>query len=397
MLLQIQLARSIISRIDKEGLIGLTQKLVRIPSINPPGDEAGVAESLDQEMRSYGFASKLVEVSANRTNVVATYSGKKKGKAVLWNGHMDVVPVGDPNSWKYGPFSGTLHKGRIHGRGSVDMKGGLAAAAVACKAFVEEHQHNFEGRIVFTGVVDEESAGLGTKHLVSNGIKADMAIIAEPSDGMIYRAHKGVLWFEVTTRGIALHSSRVKSGSVENAIYRMSRVVNVLENYLAELEKRKDALVGNPTISVGMIKGGTKTNVVPDSSTITVDRRLLPNESPKKALNEIRKLLANVTRDKLEIQVVLEREGALVGENEPIVKITRDAVKEVTGKLPKVTGCIATTDMSFLVNQGKIPAVVYGPGSLEQAHVADEYVEVDELVSAAKVYASILERALIDY
>ena len=276
----------------------------------------------------------------------------------------------------------------------MDMKGGLASAIIAARTFADIHGEDFAGRIIIAGVVDEEDAGIGSKKLVQS-VKADMAIVAEASDNSIYRAHKGVLWFEITARGKALHSSRVRSGNYENAIYRMSRVVNTLEDYLDELEKRKDTLVGNPTINVSIIKGGTKTNIVPDSCTITVDRRLLPNEDPKIALEEIRKLLVSKTKLKdLDFHVTLEREGCVIKEDEPIVKLTKGAVKEETGKEPRVTGCMATTDMSFLVNQGKIPTVVYGPGSLEQAHVANEYVDVNELLNAAKVYSTIFEKVL---
>jgi len=368
--------------------------MVRIPSVNPPGNEEDLAEFLVQELKSYGFSTRFVSVQPKRPNVLTMLSGKKKGKTILMNGHMDVVPAGDLSAWKFEPFSGTLHQGRIYGRGSVDMKGGLASAIIAAKAFADTYGDDFAGSILIAGVVDEEDAGIGSKKLVEN-VKADMAIVAEPSDNAIYRAHKGVLWFEITTKGKALHSSRVRSGEFDNAIYKMTRVVNALEDYLSELEKRKDPLVGNPTINVSIIKGGTKTNVVPESCTITVDRRLLPNEDPKVALEEIRKLLARKIELKdLAFQVALEREGTIVKESEPIVKLTRNAVQEVTGKQPKVTGCMATTDMAFLVNQGKIPAVVYGPGSLEQAHVANEYVEVEELLKAAKVYAKIFEKAL---
>jgi len=382
------------TRIREGDLIKLTQSMVRIPSVNPPGDEEDLAEFLVQKLKSYGFLSKLVDVKSKRPNVLATLSGKKMGKTILINGHMDVVPVGDLSAWMFDPFSGTLHQGRIYGRGSVDMKGGLAAAIIAAKTFADVYGEDFAGSIIIAGVVDEEDAGIGSKKLVQN-VKADMAIVAEASDHSIYRAHKGVLWFEITTRGKALHSSRVRSGNFENAIYKMSRVVNTLEDYLAVLEKKENSLVGNPTINVSIIRGGTKTNIVPDSCTITVDRRLLPNEDPKVALEEIRKLLVSKTKFKnLEFRVTLAREGSVIKEDEPIVKLTRDAVQDVTGKQPKVTGCVATTDMSFLVNQGKIPTVVYGPGSLEQAHVANEYVEVDELLKAAKVYATVFEKVL---
>ena len=392
------MTRETFKRIKEDDLVKLTQSLVRIPSVNPPGDEQILAELIHSELQSYGFSSRLVEIAPKRANVVASYQGRRAGKTILLNCHMDVVPAGDVSSWKYDPFSATLEEGRIFGRGSVDMKGGLAASVVAARAFIETRGNDFSGKIILTGVIDEEDAGLGTKSLVEDGIRADMAIIAEPTDGMIYRAHKGVLWFEITTRGVSLHSSQVKTGRTVNAIHKMTKVVNALENYLSELEKRKDTLVGNPTISVGMIRGGTKTNVVADSCTITVDRRLLPNENPKQALNEIRKILSDLSKkDKklqIETRVVLEREGAIVEPNEEIVKVTRDAAREVTGKAPRVTGCIATTDMAFLVNRGKIPTVVYGPGSLEQAHVANEFVEVKELVKAAKVYASVFERIL---
>lgn len=386
----------ILSRIAENDIVRLAQDLIKIPSVNPLGNEEDVSYFLAEKMRDLGFRVETYEVEPKRPNVIGTLSGSKDGRSIMFNGHMDVVPVGDLSRWTYDPFGGEIHGGRIYGRGSTDMKGGIASMLVAMKALVDSSKE-FSGKLIFTGVMDEESEGLGTRSIVERGYRAEMAVIGEPSDGLIYRGHKGSLFFEVITSGTSKHSSQVSSKSSANAIYRMVRVVRAIEEMLPDLEKRGDGLLGNPTISVGEIEGGTKPNIVPEKCRIVVDRRILPDEDPHTVLNQIRRSLLDLSKDDPEFSVdvneIISREGAIVSNNSEIVKIASQAIGDVSESTPRISGMKATTDMAFLVKAG-IPTIIYGPGSIQQAHVTDEFIDIDQLLNAARAYASILSSTL---
>lgn len=382
-------------KIDQHYLVDLTRELVTIPSVNPPGKEKEVAELLFQKMTQLGMDVELQECADRRPNVVGVLKGRRSDRTFLLNGHIDVVPAGDPQQWDNDPFSASLENGYIYGRGSADMKGGLASMLGTVKALVDSGI-DLNVDVIVAGVIDEEHMGLGTKRLVRDGIKADVGVIGEPTDLVPLRGHKGILQLAITTRGQAIHSSRVRSQSSIgiNAIYKMSTIIQALEAFLVELEKQGNALLGNPTVSIGTIIGGTKTNVVPDMCTITVDRRLLPKEDPEQAKEEICKIIRGLKNNDsmlhVEVNTILYREGCVVDEKAPVVSLARKAVENVTGSFPSVAGFVATSDMAILVNDGKIPTILLGPGSLAQAHVVNEHVPVQQIVDAAKIYTHMI-------
>ncbi|MBI2185308.1 MAG: M20 family metallopeptidase [Thaumarchaeota archaeon] len=376
-------------------VIHLTSDLVKIPSENPPGEEEEAAEFVAEYLKALGFSIEIYEVLPKRPNVVARLKGSEGRPVLMLNGHLDVVPAGERTAWSFNPYSGAIKDGRVLGRGSADMKGGLAAMLVAAKTLVEQ-DFRLKGDLVISAVMDEESMGSGASSLVDRGVKADMAVIGEPTNLEIQRAHKGTLWLEITTRGVSGHSSRITSSGKDgpvNAVFKMAKLVSTLEDHLKTLEARRNNVVGNPTVNVGRIDGGLKVNMVPDICRIEVDRRLVPGESPEKARAEIESLVKTLSSSdpwfKAEVRVVSQREAAEVAESERVVSACKQAVKAVKGIDAKVGGFTATSDMSIFVNKGRTPTVILGPGRLEQAHVVDEYVDASQVVDAAKIYARI--------
>ena len=276
------------------------------------------------------------------------------------------------------------------------MKGAIASMIIAIKNIIK-YQNDFSGKIIFTGVMGEETTGLGTQKIIEDKISADMAIVGEPSDGNIYRAHKGTMWFNITTYGKLGHSSESNSKS-NNAIINMTKIIREIEKISKELEKKENKLLGHPSINIGLIKGGTKQNMIPDSCTASIDRRTLPNEKPKEIILQLNRRLNRLynqdNRLKFSIKQKVVREAVEISESEPIIQELKKSIMKVCKKEPIISGMKATTDMSILVNQGKIPSVIYGPGFLKQAHTIDEFIKIDTLLEASKVYATLITKTL---
>ncbi|OHE54098.1 MAG: hypothetical protein A3K61_06245 [Thaumarchaeota archaeon RBG_16_49_8] len=392
--------QTLFSKVDSREAANLVSSMVQIPSVNPPGNEEGIAQFLAGKMSEIGLEVETFESAPHRPNVIGRLRGTGGGPVLMLNGHLDVVPPGDPGLWTVEPFGGEIRHGKVYGRGSADMRGGLASMLLAAKV-LREAGVPLKGDLLLTGVADEEVGGKGANDVVDRGYSADMVVICEPTDLVPLRAHKGILWLEISTAGNALHSSRVSSkgtwGEV-NAIYKMTEVIKALQNYLTELEKRTNPLVGNPTVSVGTIIGGTKTNIVPDRCTITVDRRLLPDESPEEAKAEIEQILLKLSEQdpklKTDLKVIISRSGAVTPEDSPIVQLSKAAAEEALGKPVEVSGCPATSDMEVFVNRAGWPTVIMGPGRIGTAHIVDEYIDVDQVVAAAKIYISLALKTL---
>jgi acetylornithine deacetylase/succinyl-diaminopimelate desuccinylase family protein len=313
----------------------------------------------------------------------------------MLNGHVDTVPAGDIDKWQYNPFEPVVRDGKLYGRGAADMKGGLAAMIYAAKKIVDSGL-DLSGSLLVTCVVDEEVTGYGTKSLVDRGYTADFAIVGEPTELAVLTAHKGALEFTVTTSGKSAHGSTPRKGL--NAVYKMSRVCLAFERYLDELEKTNHPLVGSPSVNVGRIQGGTAVGVVPEKCQIWVERRTLPGESLEDVKSGIEALFRRL-RDadselNLDWKVTLEVDASETPSESPIVKRSLEAVSEVTGIAATPKGFVAVCDMRFLVNQAKIPTVILGPGSMDQAHVTDEYIEIQQLIDASKIYYLMAKKLL---
>ena len=382
-------------------ILETTKKLIRIQSVNPPGCEAELANYIARLMSEIGLDVHVHELETNRANVIGKIEGTGDGPTLMLNGHLDVVPPGELNQWTSPPFEPRVEGERLFGRGACDMKGGIAAILAATKSIVGR-KSELRGSLLVTFVADEESMGKGVNDLIDKGYRADMAVIGEPTRLQVVTAHKGLVWMELTTYGRSAHASTVSSdgkGGGINAIYKMCKAVSQAEEFLTVLENRRHRLVGNPTISVGEIVGGTKPNVVPDSCRASIERRMLPGERPDQVIQELRQLFDSISKTdpnfNYDLKTMNIREAAEINEEERITKLCRNAVKEVTGFDPGITGFVATSDMAVLVNRAKIPTVLLGPGDLgAQGHAPNEFVPIAELTTAARIYERLIMNAL---
>jgi succinyl-diaminopimelate desuccinylase len=374
----------------KEELIELVQKLVRIKSLS--GDKKNlsqIGELLACEMRETDLEVDLLEAEEGLTNVVGRHKGSKDAPRILFNGHTDVVPVQNLDVWEVDPFSAEMKNGRIYGRGACDMKGGLAAMIIAYKVLLSVFPE-FSGNLILTATVDEEIGGFkGMKYIVDQGISADMGIVCEPSNFMITNVCKGLLWLRLITKGKSAHGSMPEKGV--NAIYKMSKVLTLLERYRFKVPTH--AMLGDPTISVGSIKGGTKPNVIPDRCESEIDVRYLPSQSHKDVMAELKKQIEGLKREDHQIEAELEliryRTSVEIKKEEPVVTLIADALRKVIQKEPQYKGMPSPGDSEYLVRAG-VPSVMFGPGTEELCHVDNEWISVDDLVTGVKIYALIM-------
>jgi acetylornithine deacetylase/succinyl-diaminopimelate desuccinylase family protein len=381
--------RAAAEAVDPDEVVRIARALIAAPSENPPGDEEGPAAVATDVLASLDADPTLVRSDEGRPNVVAEL-GAGEGPSLAWNGHLDVVPAGDPATWTRDPWSGTVDAGRLVGRGSVDMKGGIAAALAAATA-LRRAGIGLAGSLAFHLVADEEVGGLhGTRVLFERGLLTqDACIVGEPSELQLGLAQRGGAWMTATARGKAAHGSQPQRGV--NAITSMARFLLRLPEVLPD---REHALVGRPTVNAALISGGSGPNVVPDRCVVDIDRRILPGEADAEAVREpFLELAARLRIDHPEVDVDVElrewTDAAEASGDAAIARVARDAVAAETGRRPDDVGFTGITDARFYLNDASIPGVILGPGSLSLAHTANESVPVDELVAAARIYARI--------
>ncbi|MFE7225677.1 M20 family metallopeptidase [Nocardioides sp. NPDC057577] len=380
--------------VDADEVVALAQRLVRARGQNPPGEEAATVAVLAEECRRRGFEVTLDEVAPGRANLIARVGGGS-GPGLLIVSHSDVVPPGD--GWSGDPFSGDVRDGRLHGRGSADTKGGLAAAIVALSTVDNVDQAS----ITLAVLVDEEELGLGIRHLVrdlsTNSHTA--CVVIEPTSLQPVIAARGDAYLEITLTGLAAHSGNPSDG--RNAIHGMAHVVAEIERWHDELAASRHPLCGPAGWSVGTIEGGQATSTVAAHCRITADRRLLPGESAQDVRLEVeRRLEALGLADRgltLDVRMTMNMPGFETSGDDPIVDDVAAALTAAGAPSPTPTGWTAACDGGFVASAG-IPVVVLGPGSVaDQAHRPDESVEVADLVTAARVYADLLARHVREF
>jgi acetylornithine deacetylase len=365
--------------------VGLTRELVRIDSRNPslvagaPG-EAATANCLRAVLDAWGGRVELQTVAPGRANVIARFGPGSSGRTLLFNGHMDVVGT---DGMLHAPWSAEERDGRIFGRGSSDMKAGLAAM---CAAAARAATH-IAGEVIIAAVVDEEYASIGTRALVDSGTRADAAVVTEPTRLAIMPAHKGFAWFEVATHGRAAHGSRWELGV--DAIALMGRVLTELERYDRNvLAARSHPLLGRASLHASTIEGGVGMSTYPERCVLKLERRTLPGETPESVEEEI----VNCCRAALagdappaDVKAFLSAPPRDVATDAPIVVALEDACA-AAGVQRTIQGMSAWTDAALL-NEAGIPAVCFGPGDISLAHAAEEFVEISEIERAADVLA----------
>ncbi|KUG54421.1 acetylornithine deacetylase [Serinicoccus chungangensis] len=381
--------QEVLARITAERLVPLAQQLVRAPGANPPGEEAATAEALAGLAEGLGLSAALEEVEPGRPNVGVRLDGGD-GPGLLFLGHTDVVPPGPLEDWGVDPYAADLADGRLVGRGSADMKGGLAAVLLAMAA-VREAGVRLTGPVLLDALCDEEQNGIGIRRYVEQTAPDLLGcVVAEPTDLATVVAARGASYLHIEVRGVAAHAGRPADG--RNAISGAALVVADLDRWHEELAGTAHALVGPATVNVGVIQGGTSGSAVPDLCRVEVDRRLLPGESMEAVVETVRGRLEALDLGARgltwSVTSPMDMPGFETAPEEPFVR-TVDAAMSGAGRGPvPLQGWTAACDGGFVAQAWGIPVVVQGPGSVnEQAHRPDESVAVEELVVAARGYA----------
>ena len=410
---------SIFRRIaDKEdNVVALTRDLIRIPTVNPPGDAyTPCAELIGDRLGKRGFHVEYVRGEGTigdsdaypRTNVIARIEGNRPGPCVHFNGHIDVVEPG--LGWTVDPYEGVVKDGKVYGRGSCDMKGGLAAAIVAVEALLEEHGRDFPGAIEISGTVDEESGGYGgVAYMAEKGYfskpRVDHVIIPEPLNvDRVCIGHRGVWWAEVETRGKIAHGSMPFLG--DSAIRHMGAFLNKIEQELyPALEKKRTTMPVVPegakqsTLNINSFHGGLNegfdglpASLVADSCRMVLDRRFLIEEDLGEVKAEVIDLLENLkaNRDKFSytIRDMMEVPPTMTDENAPVVLAVAAEILRVLGRKAETVVSPGTYDQKHIARIGHLhDCIAYGPGILDLAHQPDEYIGIEDMVNSMHVMA----------
>jgi acetylornithine deacetylase len=366
----------------------LLSDLVSLPSVNPMGrplhgpeiGEHQVTAYLEQFFSHLSIPSERQAVAPGRDNIVARCDLSGETRTVLLEAHQDTVPT---DRMIIDPFGATVENGRLYGRGACDVKGGMAAMLWAF-ARIARDKPTGAANVIMACTVDEEFGMLGVRELVRRGLRADMAVVAEPTRLQIVNTHKGAVRWSLTAQGRSCHSSAPEQGI--NAIYRMAGLLVAIEQYAEWLRTSPaDARLGPPTLNVGRIEGGLSVNTVPDSCRIEIDRRLLPGEDPRNALEQFIAYLKKGTSgvafecsQPWPAMLALSADGSA----EPAARLGA-AVDDVLGS-HGVTAVPYGTDASTIASVG-VPTVVFGPGDVAHAHTADEWVSIDEVEQAGEI------------
>ncbi len=392
--------RRALAHVDEAELVTLTRDLVRLPSVVRPGvagaTEAAVAEHVERWFLKEGFEVEVQEVAPGRPNVLAALGAPDPSPALLLEGHTDVVTEGDAAAWRHPPFAAALEDGRIWGRGAADMKGGLAAAMVAAAA-IKRSGARLGGRLVVGALVDEEGDMLGARHLCQTaaGRRLTAAIICEPEQNEICLEQRGVVWARVTVHGRMAHGAMPEAGA--NPLVGLAALLRgapALERRLRRLCRRSRYLrppTVTPTIVAAPLAGVPQANVIPASAQATLDVRLTPGPDEAAVAAELDRLCREAAAALPGLRVEWQpvngfRMPTVVDRDEPLVRAVAAAVRHVTGRAPRFGGVPGSTDGTILRSLLGIPIVTLGPGSRQIPHQVDEYVEVRELVEAAKIY-----------
>ncbi|MDZ4094336.1 MAG: acetylornithine deacetylase/succinyl-diaminopimelate desuccinylase family protein [Paracoccaceae bacterium] len=412
----------LLSEIDcrREDLVALTQGLIRIPTLNPPGrNYREICDYLGARLTAAGFATQFIRAAGTpgdcdiypRWNLIARHQGAAPGECVHFNSHHDVVEVG--HGWTRDPFGGALEADRIYGRGSCDMKGGLAASIIAAEAFIATHP-DYHGSIEISATADEESGGYGgVAHLAAQGHFAHVqhVIIPEPlHKDRICLGHRGVWWAEVETKGRIAHGSMPFLG--DSAIRHMGAVLQEIETVLYPLLAGKITAMPvvpegarQSTLNINSIHGGEAepepgntglpTPCVADRCRIVLDRRFLIEEDITQVKAELTALMERVKSRRpsfeYEIRDLFEVQPTMTDRDAPIVRSTAAAIKRVLAKQAEYVVSPGTYDQKHIDRIGRLHnCIAYGPGLLHLAHQPDEWVGVQDMVDSAKVMALVL-------
>ncbi|MBA3274402.1 MAG: M20 family metallopeptidase [Chloroflexia bacterium] len=381
--------RLVLDCIEEEAVIAFHQGLVRIPTVNPPGDVREAIAFCEAPLADAGFSTEVVSTDDIMPNLIAQF-GPRGGPVLGFNAHVDVVPVGERSVWRHDPFGAEIDDGKIYGRGAGDDKASVTAQVMAGLALAKSGVP-LSGQLVVNEVADEEAGGFKGAAFVSERefFTPDFMIVGEQTFNGIALGEKGASPTRISVRGRTAHGALPWEGA--NAIEAMAEIIVALRrDYWPVLATRTSPIFHPSSASVNLFEGGIKSNVVPDYAQIYVDRRLIPGERPAEVVKEIeaiaRQAVAGLSGITVEVgEVFPGGEATSTPEDSPLVKAMVGANQRL-GLSTALGGFSMATDGRFWARKG-IPTIIYGPGDPKLAHVPDEWIGIDELLQATRVYA----------
>ena len=386
-------------------LLALAQTLLRHPSENPPGGEREVAQALRQVIDRHSLGDTVTIASdPERPSVIATIQGRGPGKRLIYNGHTDVVPVGDDERalWKADPFGGEIIDGELYGRGAADMKGPIAAMLYSAIA-IRDADEPFNGELVLAFTADEENGGhYGAEYIANQGLaEADACLIGEPS-GMdsgldfLATACRGAVCFTLMVKGTQMHSSQSDIRGGVNAGVKLAKVLYRMSEELVIRHEPHPLYPQGVTINLAeTLSGGVNYCIIPGYMEARNDIRLLPGMTRDTVMEDLNGFLDMLRAEDpdLDVEMVLDDgqgwiDGAEIPANHPLVDSVLEATNSVLGFKPRIGGFTGGTDAPYFQTIARTPTIsAFGPGLLSMAHGPNERVPVDDLVSSAKIYA----------
>lgn len=363
----------------------LLKKLIQTAPVDKTG-EIRTAEVLRDYLSPFGIATKVDYLNDKNANFISRIKGRGQQKAILFAGHLDVVPVQQEN-WGFPAFEGIEQDGKICGRGATDMLGGLAAMAETL-AEIKRENHALAGDVIFAATAAEETNSIGVKHFLRNTGKSLGhllgIIVTEPTAMEVMRAHRGILWLEITTTGKTAHGSMPHLGI--NAIEKMMTFLNTFKDY--HIQHQPHPLLGGCSISVNKIAGGQAANIVPDHCSVQIDIRTLPQQAHNLIKKDIEQLIDTLRQHdkhfKAKISVIRSVPAIETEEENMFLKMVCKAVGV------KKAGAVGfTTDGPWFARLNA-PVLILGPGNPQMCHKPDEYIEIEQLEKAKKAYKQII-------
>lgn len=391
-------------RVDTAAVVELTRRLVRVPSVNDPDrklSEAPAAAIVAETMRRFGWQPVVEEVAPGRPNVHAVVDGGEPGPTLLFEGHTDVVSEAPEEAWSIPPFAAEVRDGHVYGRGSADMKAGLAAMLYGVRAL--QQAGPFPGRVKVAALCDEEGLMRGVKHFVERGHATECAaaIVCEPEGEELCTSSKGSIRLRVDLRGAMAHGAMPDRG--RNPVPVVARLLVWCAAHEAELRRRHrpHPTLGPVTLTPTMLAAGAvrQLNVIPADATFALDVRTIPGVDHAALVRELAAAVddyAFAGRVAARVTVLDDRPATDTPEDAPVVQAVLAAHREVTGRNAAIGGVPGATDGTILWRDARLPVVVYGPGDKWIAHQADEHVEVDDIVRKARTYARAARHFLHD-
>jgi succinyl-diaminopimelate desuccinylase len=365
--------------------VQLTRDLVRCRTVNPPGDERQCTRMLGTLLEGAGFAVDYHEFAERRTSLVARLGGAGDRAPLCFTGHVDTVPLG-ARPWQRDAFAGELDGGRLHGRGSSDMKAGVAAFVAASVALAPRLASSPGLVLVITAA--EETFCEGARDLAARvGAlgRAGAIVVAEPTGNYPFVGHKGALWLEARTSGVTAHGSMPEQG--DNAVYKMARAVTRLEAF--RFGTAPHPVLGPPTLNVGTIRGGLNVNSVPDAAVIEIDIRTIPEVEHRRLTAELGRYLG----DEVSVVPISDAGGVWTEPTDPWIQEVFALTVPLVGERPVPRAAPYFTDAATLTPAyGGVPTVILGPGELTLAHQTDEYCRVDRIEQATALFEELARR-----